>query len=218
MSVCRRSGFTIVELMTVVAIVGILTALGAPLLNQFFVDQHAKHAARAVADLLVLARSEAVRTGRNQIVFFQTDADGNALVNAAGSGIPALLLQDDAGASNGKIDAGERRVDLQAEPNVNWGVGHATGPAPGDADPNGKFATGQTFRNAAGAAAKWVVFRPDGVPRAFSAVGAYAEAGVGTGNGALYLTNGRRDYAVILSALGGVRVSSWDVAQARWRS
>ena len=32
----------------------------------------------------------------------------------------------------------------------------------------------------------------------------------GEGAGGLYLTNQRRDYAVVLSPLGGVRVHAWD--------
>ena len=33
----------------------------------------------------------------------------------------------------------------------------------------------------------------------------------------VYITNGRRDYAVVLAALGGVRVHAWDGSPGSWR-
>ena len=51
---------------------------------------------------------------------------------------------------------------------------------------------------------------------AFS-TGPYQEGAIGTGAGAVYLTNGARDYAIVLSPLGGVRVSAWDGSLNQWR-
>jgi hypothetical protein len=61
------------------------------------------------------------------------------------------------------------------------------------------------------------VFRPDGIPRGYS-TGPYAEGAIGTGGGAVYLTNGIRDYAIVLSPLGGVQVDAWDVGSGAWRN
>ena len=91
-------------------------------------------------------------------------------------------------------------------------------PAPNDnnpvpAPPGGNFGT--SFTDPAGASVRWVVFRPDGVPVAFDA--ACNLGATGTGGGAVYFTNTRRDYAVVLSPLGGVRVHSWDPGAGAWR-
>ena len=40
---------------------------------------------------------------------------------------------------------------------------------------------------------------------------------LGSGNGAAYVTNGERDYAVVLNPLGGVRVHVWDRQAGAWQ-
>ena len=39
----------------------------------------------------------------------------------------------------------------------------------------------------------------------------------GQGGGAIYVTNGRRDYAVVLSPLGAVRLHAWNVGSGNWQ-
>ena len=39
---------------------------------------------------------------------------------------------------------------------------------------------------------------------------------MGSGGGAVYLSDGNRDLAVVLTPLGGSRVHAWDAAQAVW--
>lgn len=58
------------------------------------------------------------------------------------------------------------------------------------------------------------MFRGDGIPVTFDAgcnVGT-----IGSGNGAVYVTNGDRDYAVVLTALGAVRVHAWNAVEGAW--
>ena len=64
------------------------------------------------------------------------------------------------------------------------------------------------------------MFQPNGIPVTFvGAVGGCGAIGItGTGGGALYLTNGKRDYGVVLSSLGGARVHAWDVTAGGWTS
>lgn len=218
----RTQGVTLIEMMVVIAIIGVMTALAVPSFQTYFRDQRAKHAARAIADAFNMARVEAIRTGRSHIVYFQQDPTGAALVDAGGRTVPTMVVQDDDGtgplpAPNGQVDVGEARIPVPGDTGVNWGVTFATTAAPGDTGITANFATGRTFRTPGLAAARWVVFRPDGVPRSYS-VAPYTEGAVGTGGGAVYLTNGRRDYAVILAPLGGVHVSSWDGSQGQWRN
>ena len=61
-----------------------------------------------------------------------------------------------------------------------------------------------TFTDRNGNPVSWVMFRADGIPVTFDA--ACTPGTLGSGNGAVYATNGLRDYAVVLTALGGVRV------------
>ncbi len=218
----RTQGFSLVEIMVVVAIIGAMTAVTVPGFSTYFANQRVKQAARSVADVLSLARTEAIRTGRNHVVYFQQDPTGAALVDGAGTSVPAQVVQDDDGtgplpAPNGQVDVGERRFDVRAEPGVSWGRTFATGAAPGDTGLTANFGTGRTFKTKSGAAANWIVFRPDGVPRGYS-TGPYAEGDIGSGGGAVYLTNGRRDYAIVLTPLGGVEVNLWDPSLGQWRN
>ena len=63
----------------------------------------------------------------------------------------------------------------------------------------------------------WVLLAPDGTPRAFDSSGATTIADVGTGDGAIYLNDGERDHAVVMSALGSLRSYRWDVSEESWK-
>jgi hypothetical protein len=53
------------------------------------------------------------------------------------------------------------------------------------------------------------------MPRAFS-TGPFAAGALGSGRGAVYVSSGKRDYAVVLAPLGGVRVHAWNRGAAAW--
>jgi len=220
---------TLLELMVVVALIGVLAALGAPRLQDFFADQRLKHAARDVADAFLLARGEAIRTGNPHIVFLSAAPAGNPPATdpsgtplgvdpTTGGSWPVIVLQDGTPTtSNCLIDAGEARNEIPSQRDVSWGFSLAGGvPAPNDsgAARGGDPASGATFVDAAGNAVTWVMFRGDGVPVTFD-VGCNLSA-IGQGGGAVYVTNGRRDYAVVLTPLGGVRVHAWEAGAAAW--
>jgi prepilin-type N-terminal cleavage/methylation domain-containing protein len=225
----RRSGMTMIEIMVAVAIVAVLVALGTPALQQFVDNQRVKSAARSVADAFQLARSEAIRTGNSHIVFLSAAAAGNpeatdpvgTSLNGSSIGAdprggvwPVLIVDDGApGAWNCRIDAADPGRGIPPEPGVSWGVTRAVGVrAPGDgslADP----ATGSTFEYRGGRVT-WVMFRADGIPLTFDA--ACNLGTIGSGGGAVYVTNGSRDYAVVLSPLGAVRVHAFEAGAGRW--
>lgn len=219
----RHAGLTMVEIVIVVAVIGILAAITGPLLQNMRDSFRVKQAARDLSDLLMVARAEAIRSGTNHIVFFWFDAQGNALTDPAGNRAVAVLIADND--VDGLIDAGEVVQWVLVDPNsavVNWGVGAAGVSVPTDPDPNGTFATGWTFRDTAAPpnATQWVVFNPDGIPRGFS-IGPFDDggaAGIGTGAGGAYVTDGQRDYAVVLSALGTVRVHNFNPGANQWRN
>ena len=82
-SAASQAGFTLIELMVVVSIMGVLMAIAGPQVSQWAENQKVKGAARAIAGVFLKARAEAIRTGNNHIVFFGnpgvTDPSGNAV-------------------------------------------------------------------------------------------------------------------------------------------
>jgi len=228
-----KAGFTLVEVMIVVAIIGIVAAFGTPAMERFFVNLRARSAARSTADALRIARVEAIRTGIPHIVFLSaaasgdppaTDPAGTALGADPGTGgpFPVLVLRDEGDGGGGNpnclIDAGEIQQGITAQRDVAWGStlsGVTSVPSDtGLAD----HSTGSSFRTRAGAPATWVLFRPDGIPVGFNAACDPDDdlGGVGSGGGAIYLTNGLRDYAIVLSPLGSVRVHIWNAGAGAW--
>jgi hypothetical protein len=201
-------------------ILGIMAGLVTTLLTRGAADQRTKAAARSVADLMQLARTEAIRTGVNHAVFFQADAADAALENNAGEPVAALLIAD--ADADGVPDAGEYKASVPFDDtnSISWGGTLATGAAPND-NPAGTFPatdpdfTCCTFTDPGGNEARWVVFLPDGMPRAFE-TGPFATGPLGAGGGSIYVTSGRRDYAVVLAPLGGVRVHSWNAVEDAW--
>jgi prepilin-type N-terminal cleavage/methylation domain-containing protein len=207
-----RRGFTLLELMIVVAMIGIGTGVGVPLFASFFLDLRLKGAARDAADALRLARAEAIRHGRPHLVFFSagtgTDASGAPLPvdPKTGGPVPIVVVRDED--EDCRIDAAEPQTLLYARDGISWGTttsGTAMAPLDtGAAD----HSSGSSFATPGGAAASWVAFGADGVPMPFDAVCVMGSAG--DGGGALYMTSGRRDYAVVMSPLGSVRVHNWN--------
>lgn len=215
----RLVGVTLIELVVALGMVAVLMLIAMPLFTRWQEDQNAKQAARAIADLLLLARSEAIRTGDQHVVFFgppgSQDPAGADIEDASGSYVPMLALDDGPEATaNCRIDPGEATEVIRPIAGLSWGVSSATTRAPNDSG-SAAFtppqSSGSTFADPTGTARSWVMFRPDGIPVVFS--GTSGDCGVvgstGTGGAALYLTNGKRDYAVVLSPLGATRVHAW---------
>lgn len=217
----RRAGMSLIEVLVVVAIIGVFATMAAPGIQQFVANQRVKSAARSVADAFLLARAEAIRTGNAHIVFLSpgsppaTDPAGNGLGNDEnGNPWPAIVLNDGApGAWNCRIDGADPRQQIPAQAGVSWGYALSGGlAAPGDdslLDP----ADGATFAYQ-GNPVTWVLFRGDGIPLTFDA--GCNLGTIGSGGGAVYVTNGSRDYAVVLSPLGAVRVHAYETGAGEW--
>jgi type II secretory pathway pseudopilin PulG len=209
---------TLVEVAIVVALVGVMAALGAPSIGQWFANQRVKAAARSVADAFLVARADAIRTGRAQVVFLAAArASDPPATDPAGTALGAPVVQIDDGPLSGTncvIDAGELQRRVRAERDVAWGYGPSGGAvAPGDSG-GGDLQSGSSFTDGGGNPVTWVMFRPDGLPVTFDA--SCNRVNVGRGGGAVYLTNGARDYAVVLTPLGGVRVHAWNGGGGAW--
>jgi type IV fimbrial biogenesis protein FimT len=71
----RYRGFSLIELMTVLAIAVVLLAVGAPSLVELARSQHIRHAATALLDDIAMARSQAMTRG-DVVVIMAGGPDG----------------------------------------------------------------------------------------------------------------------------------------------
>lgn len=211
-------GFTLIEVAIVAVIISIMVLVGMGGLQQWIRNQRGKEMARQFADLLMVSRSEALRSGEAVVVFFNADRGGNPLTDAAGAAVAALAIRDLDG--DGNVDSGERFTQVAYPPpgSISWGHTDATDIAMGDPGTAGSPPPAAlNFDQPDGTAATWVAFLPDGTPRAYVDDSLAGTGAVGTGAGAIYLTSGSRDYAVVLSPLGTVHVQVWDPDTGQWR-
>lgn len=215
-----RAAFTLIELMLVMVVLAIGTALAMPQASRWMSSERLKGAVRGASDAMQLARSQAIATGNNHMVFFQTglgtDPCGNPIQDITGNPMPIVVLNDSAPGSplrNCCIDPGEALTPVGATVSVFWGTTFALGGVPTDTG-GGIAGTGTTFTDQNGNPTNWVLFRPDGVPVGVTA--ACVEGGVGTGGGGVYLSNAIRDYSAVLSPLGGVKSYAFDRTINLW--
>jgi hypothetical protein len=196
-----------------------VTAITAGNLTSYGENQRAATSARSVSDAFSLARAEAIRTGQQFIVAFNIESGLDGITSdivIAKDGAPA--------AADCEIDAGEIVESISLEPGVSWGTNPALAngtAAPNDGGGSGNQATGSSFQDAHSPAgdASWVMFTPDGMPHRFTQDGTAPcdeVSPVGKASGAIYLTNGHRDYAVVLSALGMPRLHRWNPEEGAW--
>jgi type II secretory pathway pseudopilin PulG len=210
---------SLIELVVVLTVVSALLTTAALGISSWAQDQRVKASARAVSDAFMLGRAEAIRTGNSHLVVFGSGALANADadINIVNDGRPDL--------ANCSIASSEIVHSVDLEKGVSWGTSAGlagTTVAPGDpglAVDNTQH--GSSFTTAAldpNAPASWVVFQPDGIPRLFSTNGSSCtEIGIrGEGGGAIYVTNGRRDYAIVLTPLGTSRVLAWNPSSDNW--
>lgn len=214
----HERGLTLNELMIALAIAGVLFAIALPAMGRLAAQQRGREASHLLAGAFELARSEAIRSGNVHLVFVQTDAGGVPLVDENGAPTTVVVLDDGApGAPNQNcaIDAGEILANFDLPPGVAFGNA-APGAAAkaGDDLGNGALVAGSSFTDPAANPARWVGFRPEGLPVAFDA--ACTLGTTGTGAGAFYLNSGGRDYAALLLPLGGTRVVSFEAGAGVW--
>lgn len=214
---------TLLEVAVVLAIVSALLGIAYSSLTSWQRNERTTAFVRSVADLYRFAAAEAVRKESVQIVFLAAggagDPIGTALLDGNGDSVPILLLDDGPVGSAGQnclIDAGEEIYGVSAPADLNWGFTSSGGTkAPGDS--TGIASTnGSSFSTPSGAGSTWVAFMPDGRPLGFSAGCAMGQ--LGSGNGGIYLTNGQRDFGIVLNALGGIRIHTWNPGSGQWRS
>jgi len=220
-----QHGFSLLEMLLAVALLGVFTGMAVMMLGGSSGQARAKAAVRSIADLLMLARTEAIRTGDNHVVFFFEDTADAPLTGPGGRAAAALVIRD--GDADGIVDSGEKVAAVYVDDtgSLGWGSTFAANlatalPAPND-NASATFPAVDaddlccTFLDPDDSPARWVVFLPDGLPRGFKA-GPFLTGDVTSGNGAVYVTSGERDYAIVLAALGGVRVHGFVPSTEVW--
>ena len=219
----RRGAFTLIEVAIVVGIIAALVITSAYLMRDWFANQHTKGVARSLADVMLLAREEAIRTGVNHLVFFSLDASDTGLT-ASGRPVAALAVRDDNGDGAPQSDEVVGVTPFDTSGSTSWGAAFAltTGsevPAPND-NPAASYPLANgfaccSFTQPGGTPARWIAFLPDGTPRSFS-IGPFSVGEVTTGSGTVYISNGSRDFGVVIAPLGGVRVHSFRRGPDAW--
>ena len=218
-----QSGMTLLEVAVVLAIVSMLLGIAYSSMSSWQSNERTTAFVRSVADLYRFAAAEAVRKESVQIVFLAAggagDPVGTQLLGTNGESVPVLLLDDGpigSAGQNCQIDAGEEIHGLNAPADLSWGfTGSGGAKAPGDSTAIVNT-SGSSFATPSGAASTWVAFMPDGRPLGFSAGCGMGQ--LGSGNGGIYLTNGQRDFGIVLTPLGGVRIHTWNPGSGQWRS
>jgi prepilin-type N-terminal cleavage/methylation domain-containing protein len=211
-----RAGFSLIELAITLAIVAVVVALAIPSMSRWAENERLSASVRTVDGALGFARSEAIRTGNVHLVFVGTDTGGNPLVGPNGDTVDVLVVDDGqpgTAGQNCQADAGEASLGVGLERDVLFGVTAAGGPVP--TDPGlAAITSGTTFADPGNNPATWLLFRPDGPPLRFTA--ACVTGAVGSGGGGVYLTNGGRDKAIVLTPLGSTRTHSWNPSGSNW--
>lgn len=91
----RQRGFTLIEMIVVMALLAIITGIAAPGLSEFLAGQRVKAAAFDLTSDLLLARSEALKRGRT-VTVVPVDGDWRAGWSAR-DGDQEFLRRNDAG-------------------------------------------------------------------------------------------------------------------------
>ena len=183
-------GFTLNELMVVVAIVGIIAVIGMPNLHRAAIRADLLEEVKAVRQGMAVARMQAIKRGQRVAVALIPGA-------TAQPGHTVVAWVDDA--EDGRLDAGDEVVGR-------WNMGVKTLIGPDDT----AGAETWTLAGLAGDQAG-VIFLPGG-----SAIVHGPEIGVGVGSVVLSDLKNNRIRLVISAGAGTVREEMWDPDSATW--
>jgi len=110
----KSLGYTLIELMSMLAVVSILATVGLPLLNVFFESNRMISNTNEIVTGLHIARSEAIKR-QSRVTMCQSN-DQAACTNTGKWEDGFLVFVDDGGAAvgNATVDAGERILRVNA--------------------------------------------------------------------------------------------------------
>ncbi len=132
------SGFTLMEVMTVVCIIGILAAIAIPAYSTWVPDYRLKSAARDLYSNLQRAKMGAIKNNTEWRVYFDNTVSPGRYFLCSGSGVDGSW---NGPAPMGGDDDVEMTFNLSAFEGVDYGNGDAGSQIPG-------FGTGDSFGSA----------------------------------------------------------------------
>ena len=91
----KDSGFTLIELMVVIAIIGVLCAIAIPNFLKWLPKQRVGSAARAVMSAVEFARSNAIKTNADVTLNFDFDNERLTVVTSGGTTLRTRQLPGD---------------------------------------------------------------------------------------------------------------------------
>jgi prepilin-type N-terminal cleavage/methylation domain-containing protein len=220
-----QAGFTLIEVMTVVAIIGLITVLGVASLRNYSRREETRKYASSIAGVLNQAKSEAVAQGVMTFVFFSeptngalpfeqgqmaaivTDVDGDGKITAA-DGVQPFFPPS--GATNTEISFygrhGQTSLKTAAIPPDDQSKEITDGTM-------GSLTDGMTLPKDPDFGVPMIAFSSRGTPVTLS-----APTNWGAGAGAVYVTdNDELLLAVVVEPLGAVHTMAYDVAAEQWK-
>jgi len=219
-----RQGFSLLELMTVVAIAGFISIWGIASLRSYSKHEDTRRAASSVAGWLSKARSEAMSGGRMTFVVFAPP--GNGTVPFEPGQYAAMVIDEDGDGTIGPADA---ITPLYLPNGINtdvtiYGVEGQTKlkstQLPPD-DESQQVVAGNMTNLTDGTSAPIdpglgvpvIAFSPQGAPVAVA-----TPTNWGTGAGGVYLTdNDDMLIGVVVLPLGDVHTLAWDSGSESWK-
>ena len=155
----KNTGFTLIELVIVITIIGILAIIGMPQIEKFNSMNMVRRAANDLLQNMRLARTMAIKENREYLITFNEAGNNTYVIGFDGNGNNSLLDGAD-GYDGGAV----RTVNLQTEYGnaVNFGTFVNGGPDEPDACPACVDITGETVNFGAALNPVRHVFNPDG--------------------------------------------------------
>ncbi|MFI5314884.1 MAG: Tfp pilus assembly protein FimT/FimU [Myxococcota bacterium] len=219
-----ESGYTLIEIMTVVGITGIMATLGVVSMRNYSRHEDTRRAAVSVAGVLTQARAEAMAGGRMTFVLFAAPTDGSLAFDPGQ--FAAVVIDED---GDGKIGAADAVTQFFLPAGINQDVtsygAHGdtslkTTPLP-PTDESQAVMTGDMTALVDGTTVPVdptlgvpvIAFSPQGTPVTID-----APTNWGGGAGGVYLTdNDQMLFAVVVQPLGDVKTLAWDLRSQSWR-
>lgn len=133
-----KKGFTLVEMVIAISIMGLMLALATPSVMKFLRHYQSKDAAQVLSSILRQARSRAVHEKNNYVAFFSISGSSVTLLDddGGGQGNPSNGGFQATNRGNSRADAGERVYGPFALPE-----GQVFGLVAGAVDSDGSYVT-----------------------------------------------------------------------------